>query len=92
MGGYGSGRWDRYDAKRTVETCLTIDVNRLNRENLLVPGTYFVQTWQNEGESTVVISVLAASLESVLHHEFVHFFYTPRYPVFCTSLLAGVEQ
>lgn len=35
MGGYGSGRYQSYGAKRTVEKCLTLDIFQLRREGWL---------------------------------------------------------
>ncbi len=34
MGGYGSGRWGWYTPKLTVEDCLILDVNPLQRQGL----------------------------------------------------------
>jgi len=36
MGGYGSGRWGWYSRRTTVEECLTIDVNWLQRTGRLL--------------------------------------------------------
>lgn len=44
MGGYGSGRRWSYCAKRTVEDCLTLDVNWMTREGL------FDNWWGREGK------------------------------------------
>src|SRR5262245_19639228 len=38
MGGLGSGHWYRDDAKRTVESCISIDSRRLARKGSIVPG------------------------------------------------------
>jgi hypothetical protein len=38
MGGIGSGTWYRYDSKRTVESCISIDIRKLARDGFLRPG------------------------------------------------------
>ena len=38
MGGIGSGNWYRYDSKRTVEGCISIDSRKLARDGFLRPG------------------------------------------------------
>lgn len=48
MGGYGSGRgqWGR----DTTSSYLQLDVRRLQRERLLVPGNCFARQWLRNGE------------------------------------------
>lgn len=38
MGGYGSGRWQSYQARDTVEGTLTLNIFKLYRENIITPG------------------------------------------------------
>ena len=38
MGGLGSGGWYRYDSKRTVESCISLDTRWLAREGRIKPG------------------------------------------------------
>jgi hypothetical protein len=48
MGGRGSGRQSAFDAKQTVEGCLTLDINKIARDKLL--GQLFNSgtiTWSN---------------------------------------------
>ena len=40
MGGIGSGSWSRYDSKRTVESCRSIDIRWLVREGIVEPGVW----------------------------------------------------
>jgi len=40
MGGLGSGQWYRYDSKRTVEGCISIDSRWLAREGKIEPGAW----------------------------------------------------
>ena len=42
MGGFGSGRWgwSKSDAKTLVESCLSLDVNWLVRQDLVRPDQY----------------------------------------------------
>lgn len=49
MGGYGSGGY-RYNARRSVESLLRLDVRRLHRAGLLTPNTPGISTWRR-GES-----------------------------------------
>lgn len=60
MGGFGSGRYPRLGfAKTTVEECRALDVNDLNREGLLAPGTSGTSTWTRtrNGEEEEVASI-----------------------------------
>ena len=40
MGGYGSGSWMRFHTKPVVENGLTLDLNRLLRDKLVLPGQH----------------------------------------------------
>ncbi|OPZ23893.1 MAG: hypothetical protein BWZ02_03044 [Lentisphaerae bacterium ADurb.BinA184] len=52
MGGYGSGRWYRWnDGKDTTEDSLPLDIRDLHRKGLLVPGGTFTSRWWR-GENT----------------------------------------
>jgi hypothetical protein len=58
MGGIGSGRWSRWDTKRTVESCRAIDIRLWQRQGLLTPGMRFNTRWHTaQGEPTGAISV-----------------------------------
>ncbi len=48
MGGYGSGRWDRWNTKALVTSYLSLDVRRFHREGLLQPGAAGSLVWQND--------------------------------------------
>jgi hypothetical protein len=58
MGGWGSGRWNRWDTKPTVEHYRYIDVRAWHREGVLRPGLRFVVIWQSSsGDDIVSIGV-----------------------------------
>jgi len=46
MGGYGSGRWGWHCKKTTVEKCLQLDTDRLNREGMLSWGLRWLGIWR----------------------------------------------
>jgi hypothetical protein len=69
MGGLGSGRWkDR--RRKTVESCLTLDVNRLSELGGLRPG------WSGTGQWTEADEVASISLRA--EAERLHLSYTVR--------------
>jgi hypothetical protein len=47
VGGPGSGNWYRYSSKATVEDCLSLDINKLQRNGILFPGASGSLTWTN---------------------------------------------
>jgi len=56
MGGYGSGRrW----GKDTTSNRRSLDVRRMQRENLLVPGRAFGRHWTRNGETVASIQMRA---------------------------------
>lgn len=58
MGGSGSGRWYRWDAKDTVEGCRRLDVRVWQRGGFLRPGRWFSWAWWNrEGVQVASIDV-----------------------------------
>jgi len=68
MGGFGSGRpsgWGR----DTVETCRSIDVNRLHREHCLAPGWWGGWEWKRDGERIASISCRADEDRLVLSYD-----------------------
>jgi hypothetical protein len=58
MGGFGSGR-PSGSGRNTVESCRSIDVNRLNREGCLEPGWRGSWQWTRDGEKVASISLRA---------------------------------
>ena len=54
MGGFGSGR--RY-GKNTTDSYRTLDVRRLQRDGLLIPGHTFGWNWTCDGETVASIQV-----------------------------------
>ncbi len=66
MGGFGSGKWYRWNTKETTEGLRALDVCYLNRNGLLQPGKVFHLQWSRNGEETGTISGVAARSEIVL--------------------------
>ncbi len=55
MGGLGSGRYSG-SGRLTVEECRHLDINRWNREGMLIPGRYVAWAWWNsDGEKVAAI-------------------------------------
>ena len=54
MGGFGSGR--RY-GKNTTDSYRTLDVRRLQRDGLLIPGHAFGWNWMRNGETVASIQM-----------------------------------
>ena len=58
MGGPGSGRWKR-PGRRTVESCLTLDVNDLSARGYLQPGWLGAYQWSIAGGEVFSIDLHA---------------------------------
>ncbi len=58
MGGFGSGR-PGGSGRNTVESCRSIDVNRLHREGCLEPGWWGGLQWTRDGENVASITLRA---------------------------------
>ena len=58
MGGFGSGRPARRN-RGTVENCLALDVNRLNRAGCLESGWAGTWQWMRDGKQIAAISLRA---------------------------------
>ncbi len=58
MGGFGSGR-PGGSGRDTVESCRSIDVNRLHREHYLAPGWWGGWQWTRDGEKVASIHLRA---------------------------------
>src|ERR1700686_1955317 len=56
MGGYGSGQWQNYDAKSTVEGTMTLNIFKLSHEGYIVPGAIHSGTF-TAGTSTMGFSL-----------------------------------
>jgi hypothetical protein len=65
MGGYGSGKHYHYGSKSTTDDYRSIDVRRLHRDGLLVPGRIFSWQWQQRGEE--VASVVISTEDDRIH-------------------------
>jgi hypothetical protein len=66
MGGYGSGKWHRWDAKNgTTDSSLPLDVRNLARKGLLKAGSSFTQRW-SRGLSSNAITGYSMGDEVVL--------------------------
>ena len=69
MGGFGSGRPSGYGRSR-VESCRSIDVNRLNREGCLNPGWRGGWQWNSDGETVGSISLRTEQGRLVLSYNY----------------------
>ncbi len=58
MGGFGSGRRSGF-GRDTVESCRSLDVNRLHREGCITPGSRGACEWTRDGEKVVSIILRA---------------------------------
>ena len=56
MGGFGSGRPGGF-RRNTVESCRSIDVNRLHQEGCLEPGWRGSWQWTRDGEKVASITL-----------------------------------
>jgi len=56
MGGFGSGRHSRCKKKNITSKSLPLDIRKLNRENLLIPGTSFTSKWSSNGSEHASVS------------------------------------
>lgn len=65
MGGIGSGNRHHYDAKKTVESCIRLNVRRLACEGWLTPGQSYSWQWPWSAESKLSISVRVESAWSI---------------------------
>ncbi len=72
MGGPGSGEWDRWNVKTTVEECISIDVKQLARERALRFGTWGSVNWGNGDVMSVALqTVLGPAGDRVLQVSYV---------------------
>lgn len=69
MGGFGSGRPSGY-GRDTVESCRSIDVNRLHREGCLRPGWWGGWQWTRDGEKVASITMRAEEGRLVLSYNY----------------------
>ena len=66
MGGVGSGRRWRSDARETTDDHRSIDVRRWHRDGLLTPGRTFNLRWSQDGRVVATIGVRTGSDRVVL--------------------------
>ena len=71
MGGFGSGRYWRWDEKTTTDDMRSIDVRRWAREGLLRAGRHFGWSWSVEGRTL-------ASIRATSHSGHVQLMYRAR--------------
>ena len=67
MGGFGSGR-PNGSGRRTVESCRSIDVNRLHHEGCLRAGWAGAWQWDRDGENVASINLRAEADRLHLSH------------------------
>lgn len=69
MGGFGSGRPGGY-GRFTVDSCRSIDVNRLSREGCLKPGWCGGWQWSRDGEALGSITMRAEAGRLLLSYSY----------------------
>ena len=57
MGGRGSGRPSGYGGKRDTSSSMPLDIRKITRKGLLVPGSSFSWQWLVNGSQVAGISV-----------------------------------
>lgn len=65
MGGYGSGR---QSGKRTTDDMLALDIRKLHRGKLLIPGQCFNRRWSLKGKYIASINVAVQADHVVLSY------------------------
>lgn len=68
MGGFGSTRWGWTSTKDTVESALSLDINRLNKAGCLRPGYPGGWQWTRNGERVADIRFRAEEQRLVLSY------------------------
>jgi len=68
MTGIGSGNWLRSNSKATVDNCLTLDVNRMNRAGLLRKGVVWTEGWSDSMTGRKIAEMQIQNLPTG-HHE-----------------------
>lgn len=66
MGGLGSGR--PYRGKRTVDSCRSLDVNRLRKAGALTPRYIGVWNWSRNGQKVAAIGLIGSEGRIVLSY------------------------
>lgn len=67
MDGWGSGRRHQY-GKSTTSDMRTLDVRRLKRDGLLIPGRAFVWQWKRNGEEAASIQMRTEADRVILQY------------------------
>lgn len=68
MGGIGSGNHSRYGARTTTDDMRILDVGRLARDHLLIPGSKGTCRWLRRGEVVANIGVRAEQDRVILSY------------------------
>lgn len=66
MGGIGSGRRSRHNGNPVTSEATPLDVRKIAREGLLVPGSSFSWRWLANGQKVAGISIRVESDQSML--------------------------
>ncbi len=67
MGGIGSGDWQH--GKDTTSGYRSLDVRRLQRDNLLSPGLVYTVHWTREKEDVAVIEICTQAGRLILNYK-----------------------
>lgn len=68
MGGMGSGRRSHYGAADCTDDYRRLDVRRLQRDKLLMPGCRFSWQWTRDGEQIASINIVTESDRVILDY------------------------
>jgi hypothetical protein len=71
MGGFGSGRWYRWDTKSKLESVVPLDVRYLQRSGKLYPGSRSPVLWKNTG-GAFVGSIIVEAEEDYITLQYRH--------------------
>jgi hypothetical protein len=69
MGGSGSGNWYRFNSKTLVESCLNIDIRKLNRKGRLEPRQRYSWKWQDGNYITIETKPEAIELDYTISYD-----------------------
>jgi hypothetical protein len=69
MVGSGSGNWYRFNSKNLVESCLNLDVRRLNRKGRLEPWQRYSWRWQDGNYITIETKPQAIELDHTISYD-----------------------
>ena len=70
MGGYGSGRWTRWNKKATTEAVKRIDIRRLHKQGVVGSSNSGVISWSSQGKAVGSIQFEASADSIALSYQY----------------------